>query len=57
MNEELRLLLVEMLRRQNEILDPDCFYDTEFDALIKMLDEIIANDCEDYDFDDDDEDA
>ncbi|MBR4629558.1 MAG: hypothetical protein IKO57_03825 [Treponema sp.] len=44
MNSELRELLIELLKRGDEICDNDCFYLTEYERLIKMLDEILAND-------------
>ena len=44
MNRELKLLLLELLKRENEITDSDFLYDAEYSALIKMLDEILAND-------------
>ncbi|MBQ4237295.1 MAG: hypothetical protein II716_10720 [Treponema sp.] len=44
MNRELKLLLLELLKREDEITDSDFLYDAEYSALIKMLDEILAND-------------
>lgn len=43
MNFELKLILIELLKREDDITDDDFFYDTEYDALIKMLDEISQN--------------
>lgn len=44
MNQELKMLLIELLKREDEIADIDFFYDAEYNALIKMLDEILSND-------------
>lgn len=44
MNDELKELLFQLLSQEDKILDDDFFYDAEFDSLIKLLDEIIAND-------------
>jgi len=44
MNYELKQLLIELLKREDDIVDVDFFYDTEFDALMKMFDEILSND-------------
>ena len=44
MNSELRELLIEILKRGDDFCDEDCFYLTEYERLIKMLDEILAND-------------
>ena len=44
MNQELKMLLIELLKREDEITDIDFFYDAEYNALIKMLDEILSND-------------
>lgn len=43
MNYELKQLLIELLKHEDEIVDSDYFYDAEYDALIKMLDEILAS--------------
>lgn len=43
MNYELRQLLIKLLEREDDIVDIDFFYDTEFDALMKMFDEILSN--------------
>lgn len=44
MNRELKMLLIELLGREDEITDDEFFYDSEYRALIKMLDEILSND-------------
>jgi len=44
MNSELRELLIELLKRGDDICDEDCFYLTEFENLMDMLDEILSND-------------
>ena len=44
MNQELKMLLIELLKREDEITDINFFYDAEYNALIKMLDEILSND-------------
>ncbi len=47
MNHELKMLLIEILKRGDEITDSDFFYEAEYSSLIKMLDEILANDLPD----------
>ena len=44
MNRELKMLLIELLKREDEITDDEFFYDAEYRSLIKMLDEILSND-------------
>ncbi|MBR1715790.1 MAG: hypothetical protein IJ717_12720 [Treponema sp.] len=44
MNSELRELLIELLKRGDDICDEDRFYLTEFENLMDMLDEILSND-------------
>ncbi|WP_191013931.1 hypothetical protein [Treponema zioleckii] len=46
MNQELKMLLIELLKHEDEITDDEFFYDAEYNSLIKMLDEILANDFE-----------
>ena len=46
MNSELKELLIELLKRADEICDNDFFYGAEYSALIAMFDEILANDVE-----------
>ena len=43
MNRELKMLLIELLKREDEITDDEFFYDVEYRSLIKMLDEILSN--------------
>lgn len=43
MNYELKQLLIELLKMEEEIVDIDNFYDSEYEDLIKMLDEILSN--------------
>lgn len=43
MNRELKILLIELLKREDEITDDVFFYDAEYRELIKMLDEILSN--------------
>lgn len=43
MNRELKLLLIELLKREDDITDDDFFYDSEYENLMKMLEEIAEN--------------
>ncbi|WP_191013997.1 hypothetical protein [Treponema zioleckii] len=44
MNQELKMLLIELLKCEGEISDDEFFFDAEYNSLIKMLAEILAND-------------